>query len=385
VDVDFGTVVKEELDDFQVAGGGGIGEGRFVLLGSDLGVGPSAEKEADGFGTAGLGGGHEGGGSGGVPGVDVGLSFDEEAHCGEAVASGGDERGHAVQHRDVGIGTFVKEKAHGVQRIRHGGSLVERGPAVSGFGVGIRSAFEEKADFRFVGDSPEERSGFALVTGVGVGTLGEETLHGFDVAEAGGVVEEGGSGAVVGVDEFGVGGEKLRGGGQIFGADGRDECGELGVHRDRGRLSGDLDAEVSSLVDPGAEDADFVIGKWAGRGHLEATIAVDKTENEFAASAVSGHDDGAVIAAAHGVLPFIESETGLLGVVTVAGVTLLGKDRLDFLFEVDFVCGGRGELGVGESRDRDEQEERRDAHMCLQTSGSLSQARVKVNGLSAKA
>ena len=152
------------------------------------------------------------------------------------------------------------------------------------------------------------------------------------------MVERGGAGGVLGGGEV----ELFLDRGGVAVADGCQETGEFGGDgRGRGVLF-NFDAEVDSLVDPGAEYADFFGGKGAGGGHLHAAVAADNAFDEFAGGAVARVDDDAVIAAAHGVLALVEAEARLLDVFAVAGVALGGEDGFDVFFVVNFDgCGGR--------------------------------------------
>ena len=58
--------------------------------------------------------------------------------------------------------------------------------------------------------------------------------------------------------------------------------------------------------------------------------------DELALGALAGDDDGTVVAAAHGVLPLVEAQSGLLNFVAMAREAFLLEERADVSLEVDF-------------------------------------------------
>ena len=245
----------------------------------------------------------------------------------------------------------LEEEAEDGVAVAEAGGEVEGGAAIVLASVDFGTFIEEEANFGFVADGPVEGGGFATVLGVGVCSCCEEEFYGLEVTEASGVVEGGIPGGVFFVDQ------RFVGGGDRSGADRGEESGKAGVNGLDGGFGLDLHAVVSTLVDPGFEEVDFVGGEGAGGRHFHAAVAGDDTFDEFALVAVAGDDDGAVVAAAHGVLAFVEAEAGLLDFVAVTGEAFLDEERPDVLFEVEF---GRGGCEEGKRRSQGEQE--RDSH-----------------------
>jgi len=184
----------------------------------------------------------------------------------------------------------------------------------------------------------------------------EEQVHRREVSKTGGVLERRVTGPIVRTDQVGTGSDQLSDGFGIAGAGGRNECRELWIDGLRRSVILDLDTEVGALVDPGAEDSDLLIWERTSGRHLQAAVAVDEPTDKFAFGAVARDDDRAIIAAPQSVLPLVEAEAGLLGVFAVTGVALLGEDRLDVLFEVDFSVRGWWELGLTERQGQHDKE-----------------------------
>jgi hypothetical protein len=87
--------------------------------------------------------------------------------------------------------------------------------------------------------------------------------------------------------------------------------------------------------------------EWSGRRHLEAAVTINEALDELAFGGVADVDHRAVIAAPKSVLTLVETKSGLLDFIAVAGVAFLGEDGLDVFFEINFPIGGRGEIRCG--------------------------------------
>src|SRR5262249_61922584 len=68
------------------------------------------------------------------------------------------------------------------------------------------------------------------------------------------------------------------------------------------RLGDDVCAKLYALIDPGAQQSNFIVGERPSRRHLQAAITVHDAADQLAGGAVSHFDDGAVIAAAQSIL-----------------------------------------------------------------------------------
>ena len=211
--------------------------------------------------------------------------------------------------------------------------------------------------------------GGAAVFRVHVGAFVEQKSHGGERAEAGGVVQWRGTRAVFGVDESGVGFQKFLDVSGGAGANGGDEGRDFRVDGRRRGFLFDLGAEVGALIDPGFQERDFLFRQRACWGHLQAAIAIHDAANQLALGALAGDDDGTIIAAAHRVLPLVETQAGLLHVLAVAGVAALCQEGLDLLLEVHPGIG-RSVGGRGESGHRNTQKHKhRHAHHTLREPG----------------
>src|SRR5260370_17181296 len=108
--------------------------------------------------------------------------------------------------------------------------------------------------------------------------------------------------------------------------------------------------EVAALIDPGAEDSDIGGGKRSGGRHLQTGLGAGDAQDQLALGAPAGHDDGSIVAAAEGVLPLIQPETGLLLPRAMAAKAVGFENRFDVAIEVDlnpapagsFRCTPRG-------------------------------------------
>src|SRR5262249_23306380 len=146
-------------------------------------------------------------------------------------------------------------------------------------------------------------------------------------------------------------GDQLLDRASIIRAHGRYEIRYFGIDGFRGSVFLYLDTEVGPLIDPGAQDSDLVFGERTSRRHLQSAVAVHQAPDKLAFRALARNDNRPVVTAPKGVLALVEPKAGLLHFVTVAGVTLLGKDRLHIFFEVNLDVGGRGELGLSGRQD----------------------------------
>ena len=262
---------------------------------------------------------------------------------------GGSHEGrHSGECFCVRISPFVEQEAEDGNGVGHGGSLVDQSAPINGSGVDVGTVVEEQTDLGLVVQAPEERRGFSLVAGVRVGPMFKEQFHRREIAKAGGVLERHGTRQIVRVDESGAGADQPFHGFGVAGADGRDQRRELRIDGFRRGVILDLNAEIGTLVDPGAEDSDLLIRERTGGRHLQSAVTIDEPANEFAFGAAARNDDWAIIAAAERILALVEAESGLLGFFAMAGVAFLREDRLDVLLEVDLPVGGRWQLGLSE-------------------------------------
>src|SRR5262249_3236037 len=129
--------------------------------------------------------------------------------------------------------------------------------------------------------------------------------------------------------------------GAISGAHRGDQGCNFWVYRPGRRLGDDVSSKLCALIDPGAQEPDFVVRERPGRRHLQAAVAVNRAADQLAGGAVPDLYDGAIIATAQGILTQVKPQAGLLNLTPMAGVTFLCKQRLDVLPIVNFPRGCR--------------------------------------------
>ena len=201
---------------------------------------------------------------------------------------------------------------------------------------------DEESYLRLVMNRPEQRSRLAPVRGVGIGPSIQKQLDSCKCAEARRMMQRRRSGMVPGIDQFGLGSDKRC---DFLGVRPAN-CGEEGhglrINRfGRGALL-NLDTKLRALIDPGAKQTNLVVRKRSRRWHLQSAVTADDTTYELARAAVARNDYRAIITAAKSRLPAIEPKACLLHFGSMAGMALLGKQRLDVFFEIDLdLCGFR--------------------------------------------
>src|SRR5262245_42693176 len=123
-------------------------------------------------------------------------------------------------------------------------------------------------------------------------------------------------------------------------------CGDEGcnfrVYWNARRLGDDVCAKLCALIDPGAQQPDFIIGESPSGRHLQSAVAVHHAADQLACGAVSDFYDGSVIAPAQCILTQVKPEASLLNIRPMAGVTFRCQQRLDVLLIVNFLGSSWG-------------------------------------------
>src|SRR5215510_10768184 len=151
-------------------------------------------------------------------------------------------------------------------------------------------------------DGPVQGRRTATIFGVDVGALVDEQLYVSERPVTGGVMQRCRTTVILSVNNPWTGGDlplDLR---AISGAHRGDQGCNFRVYWNARRLGEDVCAKLCALIDPGAQQADFIVGERPCRGHLQSAVAVHHATDQLACGAVSDFDDRAVIASAQCIL-----------------------------------------------------------------------------------
>src|SRR5262249_25128252 len=220
------------------------------------------------------------------------------------------------------------------------GSQIERRTSLRLPGVDISTFRQQEANLGLIMDGPVQWRRAAAVFCVHVGALVDEQLYIGERPIAGGVMQGCRTAVILSLNHLWTGGDlplDLR---AISGTHRCDQRCDFGVYWTARLLCDDICAKFCSLVDPGAQQPDFIVGERPCRRHLQSAVAVHHAADQLACGAVSDFDYWAVVAPAQGILTQVKPQAGLLNVRPVAGVTFPSEQRLDVLFIVNFPGGG---------------------------------------------